>query len=178
VVIEKPAPHHLQFASIGTWFLAAYTISQGLSGHLYTIAGELAKPSPCRWQCGRWRRCRRRSREDWLASASLRFALGLGEAGNWPGAAKVVGEWFPPKERAFGMAIFNSGAAIGSVIAPPLIIWLQITYSWRAAFLVTGCLGFLWIALWLAVYRACACGCGRCERSHGEHSLVGPAASP
>jgi MFS family permease len=52
--------------------------------------------------------------------------LGLGEAGNWPGAAKTVAEWFPIRERAFGMAIFNSGAAIGSVVAPPLIVWLSL----------------------------------------------------
>jgi MFS family permease len=54
----------------------------------------------------------------------VRFVLGLGEAGNWPGAAKTVAEWFPVRERAFGMAIFNSGAAIGSIVAPPIIVGL------------------------------------------------------
>jgi ACS family hexuronate transporter-like MFS transporter len=89
-----------------------------------------------------------------LGSLSVfRFLLGLGEAGNWPGAAKTVAEWFPVHERAFGMAIFNSGAALGSVIAPPLIVWLQLQYGWQATFLITGTLGFLWLALWLTVYQ-------------------------
>src|SRR5258705_10135102 len=90
-----------------------------------------------------------------LGSLSLfRFVLGLGEAGNWPGAAKTVAEWFPVRERAFGMAIFNSGAAIGSMLAPPLIIWLQLSYGWQTTFIVTGILGFLWLALWLLFYQS------------------------
>jgi ACS family hexuronate transporter-like MFS transporter len=89
-----------------------------------------------------------------LASLSIfRFILGLGEAGNWPGAAKTVAEWFPIRERAFGMAIFNSGAAIGSVVAPPLIVWLSLTYRWKTTFIVTGSLGFAWLVLWLLFYE-------------------------
>src|SRR5262249_390133 len=63
-------------------------------------------------------------------------------------------EWFPVRERAFGMAIFNSGAALGSIIAPPLIVWIQLQYGWQATFLITGVLGFLWLALWLMFYRS------------------------
>jgi ACS family hexuronate transporter-like MFS transporter len=89
-----------------------------------------------------------------LASLSVvRFILGLGEAGNWPGAAKVVAEWFPARQRALGMAIFNSGAVLGAVAAPPLIVWLQLAFGWRAAFLATGGLGFLWIVVWQTFYR-------------------------
>ena len=83
----------------------------------------------------------------------FRFLLGLGEAGNWPGAAKVTAEWFPVRERAFAMAIFNSGAAIGSIVAPPLIVWLQLSYGWQATFIITGTLGFLWLILWLVCYQ-------------------------
>src|SRR5437899_12245705 len=86
----------------------------------------------------------------------FRFILGLGEAGNWPGAAKTVAEWFPIRERAFGMAIFNSGAAIGSVVAPPLIVWLSLAYGWRTTFIVTGSLGFVWLVLWLVFYETTA----------------------
>jgi ACS family hexuronate transporter-like MFS transporter len=90
-----------------------------------------------------------------LASLSaFRFVLGLGEAGNWPGAAKTVAQWFPVRERAFGMAIFNSGAAIGSIVAPPLIVWLQLHYGWQTTFIVTGVAGFFWLALWLLFFRA------------------------
>src|SRR5262249_20619857 len=86
--------------------------------------------------------------------SAFRFLLGLGEAGNWPGAAKTIAEWFPVRQRAFGMAIFNSGAALGSVVAPPLIVWLQLQYGWQTTFLVTGALGFLWLTVWLVVYRS------------------------
>ena len=76
--------------------------------------------------CGRSRRWPMRSRAAWPASAPFDLYSGLARAGNWPGAAKTVAEWFPIRERAFGMAIFNSGAAIGSVVAPPLIVWLSL----------------------------------------------------
>ena len=51
------------------------------------------------------------------------------------------------------MAIFNSGAAIGSVVAPPLIVWLSLAYGWRTTFIATGALGFIWLALWIALYE-------------------------
>ena len=82
------------------------------------------------------------------------FFLGLGEAGNWPGAAKVVAEWFPAQERALGMAVFNGGAAMGGVVAPLLVAaWLSPIVGWRTTFLVVGLAGFFWLAVWLVVYR-------------------------
>src|SRR5262249_853179 len=81
------------------------------------------------------------------------FMLGLGEAGNWPGAAKAAAEWLPQRERALGLAVFNSGTAVGSVVAPPLIVWIQTRYGWQATFLVTGGLGFCWLLLLLPFYR-------------------------
>jgi ACS family hexuronate transporter-like MFS transporter len=83
-----------------------------------------------------------------------RAVLGFGEAGNWPGAVKAVTEWFPVKERALGVGIFNAGASLGGAIAAPIIAFLAIQYGWRATFVATGILGLLWVALWLAVYRA------------------------
>jgi ACS family hexuronate transporter-like MFS transporter len=141
-----------EFGGIITWFLLAYTISQSLSGKLYDRVGT-KRGFVCSivlWSCAAMAHAFARG----LSSLSaLRFILGLGEAGNWPGAAKTVAEWFPIRERAFGMAIFNSGAAIGSVAAPPLIVWLSITYGWQATFLVTGALGFGWLVLWLLFYE-------------------------
>src|SRR6185369_10996792 len=81
----------------------------------------------------------------------FRAALGLGEAGNWPGAAKLVREWFPVKERALGMGIFNTGVAVGGALSPPLIAWLAIAHGWRSAFVVTGVLGFAWLLVWAAL---------------------------
>lgn len=141
-----------EFGGIITWFLLAYTISQGLSGKLYDRVG--AKRgfvySITLWSIAAMAHAFARG----LASLSVfRFVLGLGEAGNWPGAAKTVAEWFPIRERALGMAIFNSGAAIGSVVAPPLIVWLSLTYGWQTTFIVTGSLGFVWLGLWLLFYQ-------------------------
>lgn len=141
-----------QFGGIVTWFLLAYTISQGLSGKLYDRVGTKRGfiYSILVWSIAAMAHAFARG----LASLSIfRFVLGLGEAGNWPGAAKTVAEWFPIRERAFGMAIFNSGAAIGSVAAPPLIVWLSLTYGWQTTFIVTGSLGFVWLALWLLFYQ-------------------------
>jgi MFS transporter, ACS family, hexuronate transporter len=142
-----------EFGGIVTWFLLAYTISQGLSGKLYDRIGTRLGfvLSITVWSVAAMAHAFARG----LGSLSLfRFVLGLGEAGNWPGAAKTVAEWFPAKQRAFGMAIFNSGAAIGSIIAPPLIVWLQLRYGWQTTFLVTGALGFLWLLLWLLFYQS------------------------
>lgn len=141
-----------EFGGILTWFLLAYTISQGLSGKLYDRVGTKRGfvGSIMLWSIAAIAHAFARG----LASLSVfRFVLGLGEAGNWPGAAKTVAEWFPIRERAFGMAIFNSGAAIGSVVAPPLIVWLSLTYGWQTTFIVTGALGFAWLALWIPFYQ-------------------------
>ncbi|PYS73095.1 MAG: MFS transporter [Acidobacteria bacterium] len=141
-----------QFGGIVFWFLLAYTISQSLSGKLYDRIGTRLGfvVSITIWSVAAMAHAFARG----LGSLSLfRFVLGLGEAGNWPGAAKTVAEWFPVQQRALGMAIFNSGAAIGSIIAPPLIVWLQLRYGWQTTFIVTGCLGFLWLALWLFFYQ-------------------------
>ena len=140
------------FGDIVFWFLLAYTISQALSGKLYDRVGTRLGFvfSITVWSLAAMAHALARG----AASFSLfRFVLGLGEAGNWPGAAKAVAEWFPVRQRAFGMAIFNSGAALGSVVAPPLIIWLAARYGWQTTFVVTGALGFVWLALWLLFYR-------------------------
>ena len=142
-----------QFGGIVTWFLLAYTISQGLSGKLYDRIGTRLGfvVSITIWSVAAISHAFARG----LGTLSLfRFVLGLGEAGNWPGAAKTVAEWFPINQRALGMAIFNSGAAIGSIVAPPLMVWLQLKYGWQTTFIVTGVLGFLWLALWLFFYQS------------------------
>lgn len=82
-----------------------------------------------------------------------RFALGLGEAGNYTAAPKTVSEWFPPKERAFGVGVYTAGAMVGATIAPPLIGWLALSYGWRTAFVAVGALGAVWLIAWLAIYR-------------------------
>lgn len=83
----------------------------------------------------------------------FRFLLGVGEAGNPPGCIKVIAEQIPGELRAFATGVFNAGSGTGAIIAPPLVAWLIIISSWRAAFLITGSLGFLWVLAWLLLYR-------------------------
>ncbi len=80
-----------------------------------------------------------------------RGLLGVGEAFNWPCATRIVANMLPPEDRGLGSGIFNSGAAIGSLVAPLVITPLAIQFGWRVAFFVIGALGTLWIALWLLV---------------------------
>jgi ACS family hexuronate transporter-like MFS transporter len=82
-----------------------------------------------------------------------RVCLGLGESGNFPAAIKTVAEWFPQSERSLATGIFNSGANMGAIIAPVLVPWVALHYSWHAAFLVTGIFSALWILLWFSKYR-------------------------
>ncbi len=82
-----------------------------------------------------------------------RFALGLGEAGNFPAAIKTAAEWFPKKERALATGIFNSGSNVGAIVAPLTVPWIAINYGWQWAFIITGTIGFFWLVFWLALYR-------------------------
>ncbi|HCB76783.1 MAG TPA: MFS transporter, partial [Sphingomonas bacterium] len=85
--------------------------------------------------------------------AMARFALGLGEAANFPAAIKSVAEWFPKKERALAAGILNAGANVGAIATPIVVPVLAIQLGWQAAFIITGLLGFVWLVAWLAFYR-------------------------
>ncbi len=84
--------------------------------------------------------------------AFFRFMLGIGEGLNWPGASKVVSEWFPREERSLAVAIFDSGSSVGGALAALVIPLLALAVGWRYAFVLSGLLGFVWMAIWLAVY--------------------------
>jgi ACS family hexuronate transporter-like MFS transporter len=85
--------------------------------------------------------------------ALSRVVLGLGEAGNFPASIKAVAEWFPKQERAFATGIFNSGTNIGALVTPVVVPWITAAYGWQWAFLITGLLGFFWVAWWMVGYR-------------------------
>lgn len=89
-----------------------------------------------------------------LTFSIFRAVLGLAEAGNWPGATKGNAEWFPTKERALAQGIFNSGAAIGGIIAIPLIAYLTVFFSWKMVFVIIGLSGLLWLIPWLILVKA------------------------
>ena len=88
------------------------------------------------------------------AFSAARAFLGLGESANFPGAIKTVAEWFPKEERALATGIFNAGTNTGAIVTPLLVPWIALTWGWRWAFIVTGSIGFLWLVLWLALYRS------------------------
>jgi ACS family hexuronate transporter-like MFS transporter len=88
-----------------------------------------------------------------IGFAIARFALGLGEAGNFPAAIKTVAEWFPRKERALATGIFNSGSNVGAIAAPLVVPWITLRLGWRWAFLFTGFLSAAWLIAWLTIYR-------------------------
>lgn len=93
-----------------------------------------------------------------LVSSTLGFgiaraALGIGESGNFPAAVKTVTEWFPKRERALATGIFDSGSNIGACVAPIMVPWLLGIYGWKAAFIITGAIGFLWLIAWRLIYK-------------------------
>ena len=85
--------------------------------------------------------------------ASLRFWLGTGECANYSGGMKVVSQWFKPKERAFATGIFNGGATIGSILAPPLLVWITHSLGWQMTFVLPSSLGLIWVLAWRIYYR-------------------------
>ncbi len=89
------------------------------------------------------------------AFCSARFALGLGESGNYPTAIRVVAEWFPPRERSVATGLFNTGSNMGAIFAPVLVpLIVGFFGSWRAGFITLGCADLVWLAFWLALYSA------------------------
>lgn len=89
---------------------------------------------------------------SWQAFAWLRGALGLAEGSVMPTGMKATAEWFPAKERGLSGGIFNIGASLGAMLAPPLVIWAIHIWNWQMAFVVIGAMGFVWVALWLIFY--------------------------
>src|SRR5689334_1581780 len=85
--------------------------------------------------------------------SAARFALGVGESGNFPASIKTVAEWFPTRERALATGIFNAGSNIGAIITPLVVPAIALKWGWQAAFIATGLLGFLWLAFWIPIYR-------------------------
>lgn len=91
---------------------------------------------------------------NWQMLAFLRGLLGLAEGSANPAGMKAVSIWFPARERGLAGGIYNVGASFGSMLAPPLVVWAILHYNWQSAFVITGALGLVWVALWLWLYDA------------------------
>jgi MFS transporter, ACS family, hexuronate transporter len=154
-IISRPEQLNIsaiQYSRVASILLVAYMLSQSLSGKFFDRFGARVgfTVSIVVWSFAAMGHA---LITGFYSFAAMSFALGFGEAGNWPGSAKVIAEWFPVRERALGMACFNSGVAMGSIIAPPLVIALQFRFGWRETFVLVGLLGFPWLLAWLAFYR-------------------------
>lgn len=143
----------IDYGMIVFWFQAAYAIGLLACGPLIDrIGSKLGYAAAIgMWSLAALAHALARS----PGSFSLaRFALGLGEAANFPAAIKSVAEWFPKKERALAAGILNAGANVGAIATPIIVPFIAIRYGWQGAFIVTGLLGFVWLIAWLAFYRA------------------------
>jgi ACS family hexuronate transporter-like MFS transporter len=100
----------------------------------------------------------------WQSFAGLRGLLGLAEGCANPAGMKATAEWFPARERGFAGGLFNIGASVGSMVAPPLVAWAILAHSWQAAFVITGAIGLVWVVLWLVFYN-----------SPSKHTALSPA---
>ncbi|MRX47012.1 MFS transporter [Pedobacter puniceum] len=140
------------FGYITTAFFVAYMVSNGFSGFAIDKLGTKLGYSICMAFWTTAAMLHALARLPWHFGLA-RFFLGIGEAGNWPSAIKLTSEWFPQSERSTASGIFNSGSAIGAVVAPPLIAFLGTVYGWKATFIIVGSLGYLWlIAFWFTYY--------------------------
>jgi len=91
---------------------------------------------------------------SWQALAGLRALLGFAEGSANPAGMKATAEWFPAHERGLAGGVYNIGASVGSMLAPPLVVWAILVYNWRMAFVITGALGLIWVVLWLLFYQS------------------------
>jgi len=134
-------------------FMACYAIGKFASGKLYDAIGTRLgfTVSIIVWSLASAFHAFARG----LISLSIfRGLLGVGEAGNWPGAVKSNGEWFPVKERATAQGIFNAGASIGNVIAPFVIVFLYAKFGWKTTYIILGAIGMLWVIPWLFLNKS------------------------
>ena len=144
--------NEVEYSHIVVAFQVAYAIGLVLTGRLLDTLGTRLgfAIAITLWSVAAMFHAAARSA---LGFGIARFCLGLGEAANFPASIKTVAEWFPKKERAFATGIFNAGSNVGAVIAPAVVPFIALTWSWQWAFILTGAIGFLWLALWLVVYR-------------------------
>ncbi|MCK0130592.1 MFS transporter [Flavobacteriaceae bacterium F08102] len=134
-------------------FMATYAVGKFASGKLYDVIGTRLGfvVSIVVWSLASMFHAFARG----IISLSIvRGFLGIGEAGNWPGAVKSNGEWFPIKERAIAQGIFNAGASIGNVVAPFVIVFLYAKFGWKTTYIVLGLLGLLWVIPWLFLNKS------------------------
>lgn len=143
----------IQYGAIVSWFSIAYGVGFLFMGRLLDRIGVRKGFSFAivAWSLAAMAHALARTAAGFSVA---RAALGLGESGNFPGAIKTVAEWFPKQERALATGIFNAGSNVGAIVAPLMVPFIALTWGWRWAFIITGALGFIWLAVWLLIYRS------------------------
>lgn len=153
--IQKDIPEltDAHYSLITSAFLASYTIMYAVSGWVIDKLGTRKALAwfVTGWSCASLLHAIARTATQF---SIFRFFLGATEAANFPAGIKAVSEWFPMRERALAVGIFNAGTAIGACIAAPIIVWMSLSMGWRMAFVVSGGLGLLWLVLWLLIFRS------------------------
>jgi ACS family hexuronate transporter-like MFS transporter len=144
---------NVEYSRIVFAFLLAYTLSNGISGPLIDRLGTKLGYALCMvwWSIAA---LLHGVATGGLSLGIFRFLLGIGEAGNWPAGVKVATQWFPESERALASGVFNSGSAVGAILAPPIVAWILLRYGWPTAFVAVGAAGLVWLVLWLPTYRS------------------------
>lgn len=141
------------YARIVQYFLIAYAFSYIAAGW---ITDKLGAKATLALFLGWWSLASLAT--GWVRTATqlgfARLMLGLGEPGVYTAGPKAVAEHFAPEQRGFAIGVYTAGAMVGATIAPLLIAFLALQYGWRAAFVITGAAGFVWLAIWLLVYRS------------------------
>ena len=141
------------YGTIMTFFILSYAAGQTIFGKIFDWIGTRIgfALSIGVWSLATFLHA---FAQGMLSFSIIRSILGIAEAGNWPGAAKANAEWFPTKERAFAQGIFNSGAAIGGIVAYPIIGILSAYMGWQSIFIVVSILGFIWLLPWFYIVKA------------------------
>ncbi len=136
------------YGTISTLFMLAYAVSQLVSGLMIDRIGSRAGFVVCvsLWSLAGIGHA---LVKNVAGLAVVRVLLGLGEGGNWPAGTKAISEHMPKDRRAFAMGVFDGGSAAGAIVAPPLVAFLGLRFGWRTAFIVTGLMGFVWLAAWV-----------------------------
>ena len=140
------------YSVITTTFLWTYAVAYAFSGYIVDRLGTRRSFLffVSGWSLANMTHVFARS----LAGLGLcRGLLAAMEPANFPAGLKAVSEWFPMRERALAVGIFNSGTAFGNALAVPVTAFLTLRYGWRSAFIFTGALGFVWVIAWALIYR-------------------------
>ena len=150
---KSPDEHKEIYAFISVIFIFSYAFGQAIFGKIFDWIGTRLgfALSISIWSIAT---ALHAFSKGVVSFSIFRSILGIAEAGNWPGATKGNAEWFPTKERALAQGIFNSGAAIGGLIAIPLIGTLAVYFSWQIIFVLIACLGFLWLIPWMILVKS------------------------